>query len=230
VNHCARCGAITADRLCSLCNDRPPRPVPPARSTTAIVRPRQAGHAYGPRPPRLSAMLVGRVVTEPTTSASGVGPDGIARALVLPLAIIAVLTNGVLVEHLLVTAIVIIVVLWLLRRIGIDGLMFVSLISSMWRGARGARGPRTGPPALTFRYDEAGLSRSVRLIGHDSGVHLGDRVRVRGVEVRGTIHAIEVVDVTTGARLRRSGMARLAMLGLIDLWLFIVIVTQVAGR
>jgi hypothetical protein len=144
------------------------------------------------------------------------------------LAILAVLTNPSLVRSLLLIVIAVIAVLWLAGRLGLGGIEWLSLLLAMLR--RGGASSRWVPPAMTFRCASLGAVRSVQLVGHDTGVQLGDQVDVRGVTITGTVRAVRVTNLTTGAVLLRHGMVRLAVLALLDVGLGTTVLVQILGR
>lgn len=260
MNYCARCGRPSAGLLCTVCGGARPRPLPAttARANLRRLEPSSSGAASalrqrvpsrtgqqmtpdppGPAPaPDITGPAapgrvrpggsVGEVVSTPAVSPGRPGFGAALRALVLPLAILAVLTNPSLVRSLLLIVIAVIAVLWLAGRLGLGGIEWLSLLLAMLR--RGGASSRWVPPAMTFRCASLGAVRSVQLVGHDTGVQLGDQVDVRGVTITGTVRAVRVTNLTTGAVLLRHGMVRLAVLALLDVGLGTTVLVQILGR
>ncbi len=125
---------------------------------------------------------------------------------------------------------VLVIVAWLLRRLGLDGLLSISAIVAAF--ARRGPGPSSRQRAATlFRCRESATTRtSVRLVGHDSGVMLGDIVTARGVVFAGTLHAFSVFNHSTGAVLRRPGLSAALMWCAIDVFLCSLLLSHIVGR
>ena len=259
MNHCQHCGRVTAARTCPVCAPEVPQapwrassgvsdgtrswpdqrrtsaarpPAPSASLSSAPIPAVWTPASSGTRLPTAEGVVAsvdGMVLSQPSISATRTGPDRVARAVAVPLLVIAVVTSpgflGALILWLIIAAVVVWLVEWLRlgRLLGIFGLL--SLLRP--RGAR--RGPWV-PPTMAFRYQVDGRPREVRLVGHDTGIELGERVRVRGLPSRGTIHAVQVVNESTGATMRRHGLVRLILLVLLDASLALVIAGHLVAR
>lgn len=112
---------------------------------------------------------------------------------------------------------------WVLSRFGVSRAMLLLR-------PRRARAGATRWPTLAFRADSGARVDDVRLYGHDSGVMLGDEVRIRGPRVGGVLRATSVVNHTTGVVLRRRGLARVVVMLLVDAWLLVAVVSALAAR
>ena len=111
---------------------------------------------------------------------------------------------------------------WGLGRIG----MLWPLL--LLRGRGGGRGAPAAP-TLAFRYDDGNRLSEVRLFGYETGVSLGDSVKVTGPRIGGVIHASSVINRTTGVPLRRRGRARLIVMLVCDAWMLLGILSVLAA-
>lgn len=147
-------------------------------------------------------------------------------SVALVLFLLVVVTNPALVGALFLWLVIILGLLWLLGRIGLLGGMGF-LVGVL--GMSGGRNQRWQPPTLSFRCQFPTGTREVRVRGFDAGVQLGDRVEVSGVAVRGVVEATRVVNLSTGAVLRRHGLTRLVVMSVLCLWLLVCLISQVTG-
>lgn len=104
----------------------------------------------------------------------------------------------------------------------------LSIVSLVRMGGR--RSCPLPPPSLSFRCQLGGQPREVRIFGHDSGIELGDlQVRVHGVPWDGRLRALRVVNLDSGAVLRRRGLVGLAVFALVDGLLVLTILGHLAA-
>ncbi len=256
---CARCGNASFARLCLICGAMPPKgtfhPVAEAAeldaqaagsvggvaaSRTARIRRHRAGTPHAPRQTDyagsdgapgadVAVRRHGRVVSAPTVVGGGRPWARFLRRCALPLFVLVLVTNPAVIMDLIIFGLLLLFVIWILRRIGLGG------ISPSWLGLPLLRRGRpqaipTQIGTLVFRYLDGSATRSVHLPGHETGVQLGDMVEVHGVSVNGTIRALRVRNISTGATLRPPGLVLSTLVGFIDVILLWTLIAQVTGR
>lgn len=173
----------------------------------------------------------GRVQSTPAVTSSRPGIDGALKTAILVLGMLLLLASiaaaPMLFGALLVLALPFIVILFLvfglLGRFGLTAGMWGFLAGFAGRG----RNNRWQPPTLTFRCDFPSGTREVRLRGFDSGVQLGDHVRVNGAIVRGAVEAARVENVQTGYVMRRHGLITTTLLAVTAAGLALMTLTTV---
>lgn len=257
--HCGRVSAARLCPVCSPSGSSPRPTTGPARPTARTTRPMIASGslpATPSAPPAPSAPAApaprhrwptatgttplptnafpatngeGRVLTAPQVSMSTARPDHALCGLAVPLLVIAIATSPGFIEAVVFWLIIVAIFVWLVERLGL-GRMFglLSIVSLVRMGGRRSA-PLPPPPSLSFRCQLGGQPREVRIFGHDSGIELGDRVRVHGVPWDGRLRALRVVNLDSGAVLRRRGLVGLAVFALVDGLLVLTILGHLAA-
>jgi len=167
-------------------------------------------------------MRAGTVASRPVAIGGGGALEASLRSATVLLAVITVLVTPALFAMLVMFFLFFLVIGWFLGRIGM-------LWPLMLMGRRGGGGGPSPQPTMAFRWDTGDRISQVHLLGHETGVALGDTVAVRGPRIGGIFHASSVVNYTTGVVLRRRGMYRLIALVLVDLWLLLGILSVLAA-
>lgn len=260
MNHCLHCGRVSAARLCPVCSPSGSSPRPttgPARTTARATRSMIASGsllATPSAPPAPSAPATrhrwptatgttplptnalpatngeGRVLTAPQVSMSSARPDHALRCLAVPLLVIAIVTSPGFIEAVLFWLIIVAIFVWLVERLGLGRMFGLLSIFSLVRLGGRRSAPLPPPPSLSFRCQLGGRPREARIFGHDSGIELGDRVRVHGVAWDGRLRALRVVNLDSGAVLRRRGLVGLVLFALVDGLLVLTIIGHLAAR
>lgn len=214
----------------------PPRPVPPARRPVPIPTPGRPGPGRVGRPPAPPPLggagglpgFPGRdqpdatVATRPVVIGGGGGIDAALGTLTMLLMLVTVLVTPALLMMALFVLMIFLIIGWGLGRIGM-------LWPLMFLRAGGRRRDTPARPTLAFRCDDGHRLREVRIYGHETGVSLGDSVRVHGPSIGGVVHAWSIANRTTGVVLRRRGRIRVIAMLVCDAWMALGILSILAA-
>lgn len=148
-----------------------------------------------------------RVISYPDrTSGPAQGPTR-RQAIAALLALVLVIEPSVLVtlgRAFLPLILVVALLLWLVGRLGFGWLA----VGAMSRTS----GATSTVDMLTFRCNVNGWPRDVRLLGHRSGISVGDELVLYGTLRWGIIEPTAIKNLTTGTTLRRYGTLRRHMI------------------
>lgn len=238
MNWCARCGEPLVGPSCARCRvaGYPALQQPGTPSLEDLLEVRRPGATPVPEvavPGRLAdarrrqrasrGVVSGVVNVNPRVVPTMFDPEPVLRSSMWLLLALVVLTSPALLSALMVWLVLLGIGLWLLGRIGLLGVF----LFAAGRGRRDRR--RQDVPTMAFRVLAGEQQRSVRLVGHDDGVEVGDEVTVHGVAWAGSVRASSVVNHTTGAVLRRSGRLRTGVLVCLNVALALTVISQVAA-
>ncbi len=216
---CPRCDRyLLPGGTCPACPPLPSVTAPPALPGPTVGR-------WPAQPAGATPGLAATVASRPVANLVSGRPNRGLRALAVLLAVVLVVSSPGLLSNLLAAMIVpiilVVLLLWLLSRVGL--LPVLGLFLPRPRARVGAV-PST---ELAFRCNQGGAVTDVRLRGHSTGIALGDTVSVRGVRVAGVLHAAQVRNLTTGTVLWRDGVGGTTLLVLLDAFLLLSVLQAV---
>ena len=169
--------------------------------------------------------MIGTISTIPVLSESR---DLVGRALFLSSLVLAVayaLTFLSFLREVLLVMILLLVVSWLLGRLGLGSVLVTSALLATFAIGRLLFRPPSHH-AIVFRTNSQRGLQSVRLMGHNSGLYKLDQVQVSGIPLSGVMHAWKVVNLTSGQVLIRRGLIRIGFLALIDVVMIARLITH----